>query len=140
MWVSLLPLLQNLPRQSRSRGMTKTMMLRSCKPMAHHVKLRGRISAWVATEVAMGAAMVVARNVPNWASIHAAMDLAVTDHRAVDHVVDRTVMVCVHSAMMGHRRQSMACGTKRKAIGRANPRTESFFWKCTKTSRMRVAL
>jgi hypothetical protein len=136
MWVSLLPLLQNLPRQSRSRGMTKTMMLRSCKPMARHVKLRVKTSAWVATE----AAMVVARNVPNWASIHAAMDRVVTDHRAADHVVDPTVTVCVHSAMMAHHRQSTACGTKRKAIGRANPRTESFFWKCTKTSRMRVAL
>jgi hypothetical protein len=104
--------------------------------MARHVKLRVKTSAWVATE----AAMVVVRSVPNWASIHAAMDLAVTDRRAVAHVVDRTVTVCVHSAMMDHRRQSMACGTKRKAIGRANPRTESFFWKCTKTSRMRVAL
>jgi hypothetical protein len=108
--------------------------------MAHHVKLRERISAWVATEVAMGAAMVAVRSVPNWASIHAAMDLVVTDRRAVDHVVDRTVTVYVHSAMMAHPRQSMACGTKRKAIGRANPRTESFFWKSTKTSRMRVAL
>jgi hypothetical protein len=68
------------------------------------------------------------------------MGLAVTDHRAVVHVVDRTVTVYVHSAMMGHRRQSMACGTRLKAIGRANLRTESFFWKCTKTSRMRVAL
>jgi hypothetical protein len=68
------------------------------------------------------------------------MDLAVMARRAAVHVVDRTVMVCVHSAMMGHHRQSMAYGTKRKAIGRANPRTESFFWKCTKTSRMRVAL
>jgi intracellular sulfur oxidation DsrE/DsrF family protein len=104
--------------------------------MAHHVKLRVRISAWVATE----AAMVVVRNVPNWASIHAAMDLAVMAHRAAVHVVDRTVTVCAHSAMMGHHRQSMVCGTRLKAIGRANPRTESFFWKCTKTSRMRVAL
>jgi hypothetical protein len=136
MWVSLLPLLQNLPKQSRNRGMTKTMMLRSSKPMAHHVKLRVRISAWVATE----AAMAVARSVPNWASIRAAMDRVVTDRRAVVRVVDRTVTVCVHSAMMGHRRQSMAYGTKRKAIGRANPRTESFFWKCTKTSRMSAAL
>jgi hypothetical protein len=84
--------------------------------------------------------MVVARNVPNWASIHAAMDRAVMDRRAVVHVVDRTVTVYVHSAMMGHRRQSMACGTRLKAIGRANLRTESFFWKCTKTSRMRAAL
>jgi hypothetical protein len=104
--------------------------------MARHVKLRVKTSAWVATE----AAMVVVRNVRNWASIHAAMDLAVTDRRAAVRVVDRTVTVCAHSAMMGHHRQSMACGTKRKAIGRANPRTESFFWKCTKTSRMRVAL
>ena len=120
--------------------MTKTMMLRSCKPMADHVKLRVKTSAWVATEVAMGAAMVVVRSVPNWASIHAAMDLAVTARHAAVHVVDRTVTVYVHSAMMAHHRQSMAYGTKRKAIGRANPRTESFFWKCTKTSRMRVAL
>jgi hypothetical protein len=104
--------------------------------MARHVKLRVKTSAWVV----MGAAMVVVRSVPNWALIHAAMDRVVTDRRAVDHVVDPTVTVCVHSAMMGHHRQSMAYGTKRKAIGRANPRTESFFWKCTKTSRMRVAL
>jgi hypothetical protein len=100
------------------------------------VKLHVKTSAWVVTE----AAMVVARNVPNWASIHAAMGLAVTDRRAAVHVVDRTVTVCVHSAMTGQHRQSMACGTRLKAIGRANPRTESFFWKSTKTSRMRVAL
>jgi hypothetical protein len=104
--------------------------------MARHVKLRVKTSAWVATE----AAMVAARNVPNWASIHAEMDLAVMARHAVVHVVDRTVTVYVHSAMMDHPRQSMACGTKRKAIGRANPRSESFFWKCAKTSRMRVAL
>jgi hypothetical protein len=104
--------------------------------MAHHVKLHVKTSAWVVTE----AAMVVVRSVLNWASIHAAMDRAVTDHRAVYHVADRTVTVYVHSAMMGHRRQSMAYGTKQKAIGRANTRTDSFFWKCTKTSRMRVAL
>jgi hypothetical protein len=120
--------------------MKKTMMLRSCKPVARHVKLRVKTSAWVVTEVAMGAAMVAARNVPNWASIHVAMDRAVMARHAAVHVADPAVTVYVHSAMMGHRRQSMACGTRRKAIGRANPRTESFFWKCAKTSRMRVAL
>jgi hypothetical protein len=104
--------------------------------MAHHVKPRVKTSAWVAME----AAMVVVRSVPNWASIHAAMDHVVMDRRAAVHVVGRTATVYVHSAMMGRRRQSMACGIRLKAIGRADPRTESFFWKCTKTSRMRAVL
>jgi hypothetical protein len=62
------------------------------------------------------------------------------DRRAVDHVVDRTVTVRVHSAMMGHRRQSMAFGIRLKAIDLADLHTDSFLWKCTKTSRMRAAL